>query len=104
MFGAFDARQADEGRSFLSKKGGGNRLGEKLFDEQVNVWADPWNPEVPVLPWDSASMLARHRTDVIKGGQIARSTTRVSGLQTGTAGVWPSWQYDHGRWRQVRRS
>jgi predicted Zn-dependent protease len=27
MFG-FDARQADEGRSFLSKKGGGNKLGE----------------------------------------------------------------------------
>jgi len=71
MFGAFDARQADEGRSFLSKKGGGNRLGEKLFDEQVNVWADPWNTDVPVLPWDSASMLARRRTDVIKGGQIA---------------------------------
>jgi predicted Zn-dependent protease len=62
MFGAFDARQADEGRSFLSKKGGGNRLGEKLFDEQVNVWADPWNPEVPVLPWDSASWRATART------------------------------------------
>ena len=71
MFGAFDARQADEGRSFLSKKGGGNRLGEKLFDEQVNLWADPWNPDVPVLGWDSASMLARERTDVIKGGKIA---------------------------------
>ena len=71
MFGAFDARQADEGRSFLSKKGGGNRLGEKLFDEQVNLWADPWNPDVPVLGWDNASMLARERTDVIKGGKIA---------------------------------
>ena len=32
------------------RKGGGNRLGEKLFDEQVNIWADPWNPEVSVLP------------------------------------------------------
>ena len=48
MFGAFDARQADEGRSFLSKKGGGNRLGEKLVDERVNVWSDPWDPDVPV--------------------------------------------------------
>ncbi|MBV6322848.1 TldD/PmbA family protein [Duganella violaceipulchra] len=71
MFGAFDARRADEGRSFLSKKGGGNRLGEKLFDEQVNVWADPWNKDVPVLGWDDASMLARERTDVIKGGKVA---------------------------------
>ena len=71
MFGAFDARQADEGRSFLSKKGGGNRLGEKLFDEQVNLWADPWNLDVPVLGWDNAAMLARERTDVIKRGRIA---------------------------------
>ena len=71
MFGAFDARNADEGRSFLSKKGGGNRVGEKLYDEQVNVWADPWNPEVPVLPWDGATMLARERADIIKDGVVA---------------------------------
>jgi len=71
MFGAFGARQADEGRSFLAKKGGGNRLGEKLFDEQVNVWADPWDKDVPVSPWDSGSMLARQRTDLIKDGKVA---------------------------------
>ena len=70
MFGAFDARQADEGRSFLSKKGGGNRLGEKLFDEQINIWADPWHPDVPVRPWDTASMMPRERTDVVKNGRI----------------------------------
>ncbi|MES2320424.1 MAG: TldD/PmbA family protein [Pseudomonadota bacterium] len=71
MFNAFDARQADEGRSFLSKKGGGNRLGEKLFDEQINIWADPWDKDVPVLPWDNQSMLPRERTDVVKNGRIA---------------------------------
>jgi predicted Zn-dependent protease len=71
MFGAFDARRADEGRSFLSKKGGGNRLGDKLFDEQVNVWADPWDKDVPVAPWDGGSMLARRRTDIIKDGKVA---------------------------------
>jgi predicted Zn-dependent protease len=70
MFGAFDARRADEGRSFLSKKGGGNRLGEKLFDEQINVWADPWDQNVPVVPWDAQTMLPRERTDVIKNGRI----------------------------------
>ena len=70
MFRAFDARQADEGRSFLSKKGGGNRLGEKMFDEQVNLWTDPWDAQAPVRPWDPASMLARERTDIIKGGKI----------------------------------
>ncbi|MES2129393.1 MAG: TldD/PmbA family protein [Pseudomonadota bacterium] len=70
MFSAFDARSADEGRSFLSKKGGGNRLGEKLFDEQVNVWSDPWDKDVPVRPWDSNSMQARERAHLIKDGKI----------------------------------
>ncbi|WP_020602838.1 TldD/PmbA family protein [Spirosoma spitsbergense] len=44
---SMDARNADEGRSFLSKKGGGTRLGEKLFDERVTINSDPTNPEVP---------------------------------------------------------
>jgi predicted Zn-dependent protease len=70
MLAGFDARQADEGRSFLSKKGGGNRQGEKFFDEQVNVWADPWDKDVGVLPWDGDSLLARERTDVIKAGRV----------------------------------
>ena len=70
MLGGFNARQADEGRSFLAKKGGGNRLGEKLFDEQVNVWADPADKDVAVLPWDGRSMLARERTDIIKNGRV----------------------------------
>jgi predicted Zn-dependent protease len=70
MFRAFDARQADEGRSFLSKKGGGNRLGEKMFDEQVNIWADPWDKDAPVNPWDSNSMMARERTNIVKNGKI----------------------------------
>jgi len=71
MFSAFDARDADEGRSFLTKSGGKNRLGDKLFDEQINVWADPWNPDVPVAPWDGRTGLARQRTDIIKNGRIA---------------------------------
>ncbi|MFA9218120.1 MAG: TldD/PmbA family protein [Sphingomonadaceae bacterium] len=70
MFNGFDARQADEGRSFLSKKGGGNRLGEKLFDEQVNIWADPWDKDVAVLPWDSNTMMAREHQDIIKNGKV----------------------------------
>ena len=71
MFNSFDARSADEGRSFLAKKGGGNRMGEKLFDEQVNVWADPWDKDIPVLPWDNQTLLARERMDIIKNGKIA---------------------------------
>ncbi|MDB5239937.1 MAG: peptidase [Spirosoma sp.] len=47
LVGSMDARSADEGRSFLSKKGGGTRLGEKLFDERVTIYTDPTNPDVP---------------------------------------------------------
>jgi predicted Zn-dependent protease len=70
MFSGFDARSADEGRSFLSKKGGGNRLGDKLFDQQVNIWSDPWDKDVPVLPWDGDNMLPRARTALIKDGRV----------------------------------
>ncbi|MBA2538138.1 MAG: TldD/PmbA family protein, partial [Deltaproteobacteria bacterium] len=33
LTGALNARRADEGRSFFSKPGGGNRIGDKLFPE-----------------------------------------------------------------------
>ncbi|MCA1856020.1 TldD/PmbA family protein [Massilia oculi] len=69
MIGGFNARMADEGRSFLSKKGGANRLGDKLFDQQVNIWTDPWDKDVPVLPWDG-SMLPRERIHLVKDGRI----------------------------------
>lgn len=38
------ARSADEGRSFFSKDGGGNRLGEQLFNPLVNIYRDPHHP------------------------------------------------------------
>ena len=51
IFFALDARQADEGRSFMSLPGGKTRLGEKLVDERVNIYSDPQNPELPTSPW-----------------------------------------------------
>jgi predicted Zn-dependent protease len=66
----FGAREADEGRSFLSKKGGGNKLGEQVYDTRVNLSADPWNPEVPVMPWDDDG-LPREKMDIIKDGKVA---------------------------------
>ncbi len=52
LFFSMDARQADEGRSFLSKAGGTTRLGEKLVDERVNVYSDPLNPDLPTNTWN----------------------------------------------------
>lgn len=51
MSGAFDARRADEGRSFMSKDGG-TKLGEKIVDERVNIYSDPLHPEVPTSTWN----------------------------------------------------
>lgn len=64
---AFSARAADEGRSFLSKKGGGNRLGEKLFPEIVTLRSDPFEPRLPSWPWSLDGLPARPITWVHKG-------------------------------------
>ncbi len=52
MFRSFDARSADEGRSFMSAPDGSNKLGQKIVDERVNIWSDPLNPEVPTATWN----------------------------------------------------
>lgn len=51
MMRGFDARSADEGRSFLSKPGGGNRLGEKLLDDKVTIYSDPMYADMPTSTW-----------------------------------------------------
>lgn len=43
----FDARSAEEGRSAFSSLGGKTKLGEKIFDERINIVSDPWNPDLP---------------------------------------------------------
>lgn len=70
MMNFFDARQADEGRSFLSKKGGGNKIGEQVYDPRVQISADPWDPRAPAMPWDEEG-LPREKMDIVKDGRIA---------------------------------
>src|SRR6267142_659755 len=43
----FDARNADEGRSPFSLAGGKTKVGQQIFDERINIYSDPWNPELP---------------------------------------------------------
>ncbi len=45
------ARGADEGRSFFSKQGGGNKIGEKLVNEQVTIYSDPVDTKSPGIPF-----------------------------------------------------
>lgn len=70
MMNFFDARSADEGRSFLSKQGGGNKIGEQIVDPRVNIYTDPWHPLVPALPWDGEG-LPREKTAIIENGKVA---------------------------------
>lgn len=53
MTGAFSARQADEGRSYFSRQGGGNRVGEKLFHSNVTLRSDPQEKDAETAPFDS---------------------------------------------------
>jgi len=69
MFNFFDARSADEGRSFLSKAGGGNKIGEQVFDPRVNVYSDPGHAETPALPWDGDG-LPRERVNIVENGVV----------------------------------
>ncbi len=70
MFNFFDARAADEGRSFLSRAGGGNKIGEQVYDPRVNFVADPWHAEAPVMPWDGSG-LPRERMAFVEDGKVA---------------------------------
>jgi predicted Zn-dependent protease len=69
MMDGFDARRADEGRSFLTKKGGGNKVGEKVFDERVTLYADPADSNSAVIPWDEEG-LPRERTSIVTKGVV----------------------------------
>jgi predicted Zn-dependent protease len=48
-----DARQADEGRNYFSKKGGGNRIGERVLGENVRIFSDPAHPLAPSVAFDN---------------------------------------------------
>ncbi len=54
MTQGFAARATEEGRTFLSKKGGGSMLGEKLFPEFVTLRSDPFDPRMSTPPWAGA--------------------------------------------------
>ena len=70
MANAMNQRQADEGRSFMSRKPAEgeempeaaprNRVGEKMFDERVTIFSDPAHPEVPTPPFaDNGAAVGR---------------------------------------------
>jgi predicted Zn-dependent protease len=51
LFTQLTRRTVDEGRSFLSKPGGGNRIGEEVFAPSVTLRSDPFDPRLSGQPW-----------------------------------------------------
>jgi predicted Zn-dependent protease len=83
MAGAFSARNTDEGRTFLSKRGGGSLLGEKIFPEFVTLRSDPFDPRQPSLPWTSELLPTSAITWVDKGTIANLSYDRYWAGKTG---------------------
>jgi predicted Zn-dependent protease len=64
---AMNARAADEGRSFLSRPGGGNRIGERIVDERVTLRSDPTDPSLATIPFGGDGLPNRPMTWVDNG-------------------------------------
>ena len=66
---SFDARTADEGRSAFSAKDGKTRLGEKLFNERINLYSDPMHADLPAVPSTSEGVPAS-KLSLVKAGVL----------------------------------
>ena len=66
---SFNARNAEEGRSVFSAPGGKTRLGEKMFDEKVTIYSDPWHPELPGSQ-SAQGGIPSQRITLIKNGVV----------------------------------
>ena len=85
MFGGFDARSADEGRNYMSKKGGTTRLGEKLFDEKVSMYSDPLNADLPSATYSGDGQPLKRTVWVDKGVVKNLAYSRYWAKQKGVA-------------------
>ncbi len=67
MMGAMNARSADEGRSFFSRPGGGNRIGEQFIDSRVTIHTDPMDPRLMTDPFSADGTPVQRRVWVEDG-------------------------------------
>lgn len=69
MMNSFNQRTADEGRSYFSKTGGGNRIGEQVFDDRINIYSDPAYNDAETSPFTNGGQ-AISRQDWIRSGRV----------------------------------
>lgn len=82
-----DARATDEGRSPFVKQGGGTKIGEKILDERIDLYADPFDPMVRAQPFDGDG-LPLGRQEFVKHGVL--STLYYSRFWAKKKGVQPT--------------
>jgi predicted Zn-dependent protease len=87
----FDTRAADEGRSFLSRQSsngvGGNKLGERLFDERITITSDPADKLAPGFAFDREGLPRRPTAWVENGVVRTLSRGRYWAQKTGQESV-----------------
>ncbi|MGN6130081.1 MAG: metallopeptidase TldD-related protein [Nocardioidaceae bacterium] len=82
LYWTASARQAHDGQTVFSRRGGGTRIGETLSPRPVQVFSDPSYPGLGAAPFVTASAsndidsvfdngLPLSRTDWVKDGQLA---------------------------------
>ena len=90
LFGSFNARSTDEGRSAFSKAGG-SKLGEKIADSRVTVYSDPTDAQLLAQPFDGEGLPVRRiawiENGVLKNLAYSRFWADKKGVQpTGGGG------------------
>ena len=67
MVSAMGARGADEGRSFFSQPGGGNRIGQVFLDERVSIRSDPSDARIHSSPFNGEGLPNQAETWIRNG-------------------------------------
>lgn len=83
ILSSMDARSADEGRSFFGKRGAGNKIGEKLFDESINIISDPFNAISPTTPFTREGLPVKKQVWIENGVLKNLSYSRYWAAQKG---------------------
>jgi predicted Zn-dependent protease len=73
---SLDARRADEGRSFFSRPGGGNRVGEAIFGDAITLRSDPTDPATPAATFDGEGTPLEPTTWIDRGRLAGLVTSR----------------------------
>ena len=76
MRNVFNARTADEGRSYFSKRGGGTRIGERLFDSRITITSDPASRDAETSPFTGQGLAIRPEVWVENGVLRTLSASR----------------------------